>query len=307
VLLGGAAEFARAYPYTLAFFNHLVGGPANGYRYLADSNLGWGGNLKRLKQWMERHRIGHANLAYFGQADPGYYEIGHTHLPGAPGFAIEAIARPRLPGYVALSPTIMHGVYSPPHWQMFYAPFRDLEPAAVIGNSLRVYWVERWPEAVGESADRFGIDAHRTLGDALLFGMQWPTRAELHYREYLRRRPQDADALLHLGIALAAEGRDREAVSTLQAAVRSRTDHGPARLTLARALFGSRDVAGAALHAEYDVRLLPNSADAHDLLGRVRAVQGRYVDAELSFRRAVEIDPSHQEAREHLARVRSRP
>lgn len=307
LLIAGTAEFAVAYPSPLAFFNLSVGGSANGYKYLADSNLGWGQNLRRLKAWMDEEGVGHVNLAYFGQADPAYYMIDCTHLPGAPGFATDAVARPRLPGYVAISPTIMHGVHAPSHWRLFYEPFEDLEPAAVIGNSLRVYWVERWPEAVGIAGQRAGAEAHRRLADALLLGLQWPTRAALHYREYLRQRPGDADALLHLGIALATSGKLDEATEVLRSAVEAGPDHGPARLALARALFGNRDLPGAAVHVAQAVRLLPDDPGAHDFLGRVRAAQGRFGEALTAFRRALEIDPSHAEAREHLARLTGVP
>jgi len=55
-LVAIVAEVARAEPFPLSFFNGLAGGPGNGFRYLADSNLGWGGTLKALQRWMaERH------------------------------------------------------------------------------------------------------------------------------------------------------------------------------------------------------------------------------------------------------------
>ena len=327
----GVAELARAYPYPLTFFNQFVGGPGNGFKYLADSNLGWGTNLRRLKDWMDRRGVSHINLAYFGQADPAYYRIDATHLPGAPGFATDQIARPRLPGYVAISPTIMLGVYAPPYWRLFYRPFVELEPAAVIGHSLRIYWVEQWPDApfapdggavttgavgtaltrpetVGTSFRRSGapeipIEAHRTLADALLLGMRWPEPAVPRYREYVQHHPRDADALMHLGIALVAAGRVDEAMPALHAAVEAGPRHGAARLTLAKALFGSRDMPGATTHAEQAALLLPDDPDAHDFLGRVLAAQGRFDDARRHFHRALAIDPSHAAAREHAARL----
>lgn len=305
--VAGVGEFARAYPYTLTFFNQFVGGPAEGYRYLADSNLGWGGNLKRLKAWMDRSGVRHINLAYFGQADPAYYGIDCTHLPGAPGFAIDAIARPRLPGYVAVSPTIMHGVYSPPEWRLFYEPFARLQPAAVIGDSLRIYWIEHWPLPVADSPDERRLAAHRRLGDALLFGLQWPEQAALHYRAVLDQRPRDVEARLQLGVALTAGGQIAPALDAFRTAVDVDPEHGGARLMLARASFGSGDLPAAATHAEQAVRLRADDADAHDLLGRVRAVQGRFPEALASFRRALRIDPSHAEARKHAARLSGAP
>jgi hypothetical protein len=299
----GAGELARAYPYPLAFFNQLVGGPSNGFKYLADSNLAWGTDLRPLKEWMNHRGVAHINLAYFGQADPEYYRIDATHLPGAPGFATDKVARPRLPGYVAISPTILQGVYAPPHWRLFYRPFLDLEPAAVIGHSMRVYWVERWPDAAVAQSGDIPIDAHRTLADALLLGMRWPEAAVPRYREYAQHRSGNADALMHLGIALVAAGRVDEAMPVLHDAVEAGPRHGAARLTLAKALFGGRDIAGATMHAEQAARLLPDDPDAHDFLGRVLAAQGRFDDAREHFHRALTIDPTHADARAHAARL----
>jgi tetratricopeptide (TPR) repeat protein len=301
IAVGGVAEFVRAYPYPLTFFNQLAGGPAQGYRYLADSNLGWGGNLKRLKAWMDREGTPHINLAYFGQADPAYYGMAVTHLPGAPGFALDAVARPRLPGYVAISPTIMHGVYAPPEWRLFYAPFAALTPVTVIGHSLRVYWVDEWPMPAHVRPEE--IAAQRRLGDALLLGLQWPELAAQHYRDYLTRRPGDVDARVQLGIALVAAGREAEALDALHAAVAAGPAHGHARLMLARALFGSGDLAGAGTHGGEAVRLLAADADAHDFLGRVRAAQGRFREALTLFQHALRLEPTHADARAHLARL----
>ncbi len=136
-------EFGRVYPNTLAFFNQAVGGPRNGYRYLADSNLDWGQDLKPLKKWMERNSVSHINLAYFGTADPAYYHIDCTYLPGTDFPGEQSIEPPQLPGYVAVSATILDGVYLSEQGQAFYKPLRDAEPVADIGHSIRVYWMER--------------------------------------------------------------------------------------------------------------------------------------------------------------------
>lgn len=135
-------EFARVYPHDLAFFNQLVGGPQNGYKYLADSNLDWGQDLKPLKQWMDDHNVSHINLAYFGTADPAYYGMNCTYLPGSPFFANDRIALPALPGYVAVSTTVLDGVYLDRAGRAFYKPLLEKEPVAVIGHSIRVYWVD---------------------------------------------------------------------------------------------------------------------------------------------------------------------
>ncbi len=209
LIVFAAVELARAYPRPLTFFNAFAGGPANGFRYLADSNLAWGGNLKALKYWMDTSGVAHVNLAYFGTADPAYYGIDVTYLPGSPSFAIDLVAKPRLPGYVAISPTILSGVYLPPQWRMFYSPFWTREPAAIIGNTMRIYWVDSWPDDVAPPASP---DAHLSLADSLLFGMKWNDRAAVHYRAFLAHHPNYPPALTRLGVALAESGQLDEAI-----------------------------------------------------------------------------------------------
>ena len=100
LLAAGLLEFVSVYPNNLAFFNRAVGGPSNGYRYLADSNIDWGQDLKPLKAWMDRQGVSHINLAYFGTAEPEYYGINCTYIWGTtiPGLVPLTSARPDSPG-----------------------------------------------------------------------------------------------------------------------------------------------------------------------------------------------------------------
>ncbi len=65
-------DLARIYPDHLAYFNTLVGGPSNGHKYLDDSNIDWGTDLKRLKQYQDSHGTGKIRLLYDWTASPGY-------------------------------------------------------------------------------------------------------------------------------------------------------------------------------------------------------------------------------------------
>jgi tetratricopeptide (TPR) repeat protein len=243
------------------------------------------------------------NLAYFGQADPAYYGINCTHLPGAPSFASESIARPKLPGYVAISATTLTGVYAPPWWRLFYAAFRDLEPVAIIGNSIRVYWVDDWPELENPMALSSEPETQRALADALLFGFQWPDHAARHYREYLAARPADTGALVNYGLALAAAHQTTAAIAALQRAVGADPSHGLAHVTLGQLFLATRDLDAAATHAERAVTLIPQHADAHFLIARVHAVQGLREEAARDLARVLEIEPGHVAAQEYLRRV----
>jgi hypothetical protein len=135
-------EMARVYPHDLAFFNTFIGGPRNGYKYLSDSNLDWGQDMKSLKQWINERHVQHINTALFGTADPAYYGIDCTFIPGSPFFASGHLSYPKLPGYVAVSYTILQGEGMRPEDMRFIAPLLTKQPAAIIGNSIRVYWID---------------------------------------------------------------------------------------------------------------------------------------------------------------------
>ena len=141
--LVATCEFILVCPHYLTFFNQFVGGPSNGHKYLIDSNLDWGQDLKGLKDWMSKTGVQHINLSYFGTADPVYYKIDCTYLPGGPFFDEKLIGNPPLPGFVAVSVTNLRGLYLPEAARGFYRPLLEMKPAAVVGYSIYVYWVDR--------------------------------------------------------------------------------------------------------------------------------------------------------------------
>jgi 4-amino-4-deoxy-L-arabinose transferase-like glycosyltransferase len=130
VLLVQAGEAAAIYPYYLSFFNTLSGGPANGSRYLLDSNLDWGQDLKRLKQYTDRHGIKSLCTSYFGTAEAGYYKI--------PGYPLQAgLNGPGFPcRYAAISLTNLYEVYLTPG---SFAWLRRMKPVDRIGYSIYLY------------------------------------------------------------------------------------------------------------------------------------------------------------------------
>jgi hypothetical protein len=88
--------------------------------------------------------VPHINLAYFGVADPAYYGIDCTYMGGTtiPGVTPAMMGPPRLPGYVAVSVRLLDGVPFAERDRGFYKPLRGRTPAAEIGGSIRIYWVE---------------------------------------------------------------------------------------------------------------------------------------------------------------------
>ncbi len=295
-----AGELAAACPYPLTFFNVLAGGPENGHRLLADSNLGWGQGLKSLKHWMDDQSVGHVNLAYFGQADPAYYQIDFTALPSSAFLDMDVFSPPRLPGYVAISATTLTGVHLPPELRLFFAPFRTRQTDAVVGNSILIYKVDEWPVA-DTTSDPGGAAMHRRLADALLYGSRWPAGAIPHYERYLHSNTPDAEVLVNYGAALLQVSRTAEGMAALRRAVVADPASGSARLVLARVLLASRDLDGATEHGLAAVALRPDDPESYHLMGRVRLVEGERVLALEYLRQALELDPTHAATRELMA------
>jgi hypothetical protein len=126
-----------AYPKYLDYFNEAAGGSKNGRSILVDSNLDWGQDLKALKNWMTHNQIGKIQFAYFGTADPAYYKIDSVYLPGSVFVTDEGIHWHERPRYVAMSETLLAGLYLDKPDR--YAQFRQREPVAIIGHSIRVF------------------------------------------------------------------------------------------------------------------------------------------------------------------------
>jgi hypothetical protein len=74
----------RIYPYHLAYFNELIGGPNQGYKYLEDSNIDWGEGLKLLKNYMDKHHMDKIKLLYneVWIGSPDYYKIKWEPVSG---------------------------------------------------------------------------------------------------------------------------------------------------------------------------------------------------------------------------------
>lgn len=74
-----------SFPLDLSYTNELTGIPPKGYKYLSDSEIDWGQDLKRLASWMKNNKqttnnMEQITLSYLGTADPEYYGIKYKPL-----------------------------------------------------------------------------------------------------------------------------------------------------------------------------------------------------------------------------------
>jgi 4-amino-4-deoxy-L-arabinose transferase-like glycosyltransferase len=126
-------------PHYLAYFNESVGGPANGYKYLLDSNLDWGQGLKELKKYMDKEGIKKVSLSYFGTDSPARYGIQYDWLPSHHLYNPKPDETYRVDAnrYLAISATNLQGVYlqNPDEFKWL----RDKKPVAKIGYGIFIY------------------------------------------------------------------------------------------------------------------------------------------------------------------------
>jgi len=74
-----AAVSVLARPFYIEYFNEFAGGTRNGYKYLLDSNLDWGQDLKRLKNYLVDRHVDRCYLAFSGiEKAIAYYRINAT-------------------------------------------------------------------------------------------------------------------------------------------------------------------------------------------------------------------------------------
>ncbi len=155
-LTWNAFSVLRVHPHYLSYFNETIGGPNQGWKYLADSNIDWGQDLLFLKQWVDEHpEATPLGLAYFGSIDPRLVGLEYTTAPQGPGKqprtstpTLLSQLAPR-PGWYAVSANFVSGmafgVYEKGQWihvpAGVYRYFQHFTPVAKAGYSIFIYHI----------------------------------------------------------------------------------------------------------------------------------------------------------------------
>jgi hypothetical protein len=108
-----ALEAVSIYPHYLAYFNEAAGGPANGWRHMADSSLDWGQDLPGLADWLKENTTAadKVYLSYFGTAEPDYYHIRAQRLDFVNGFHLKQPVARLEGGVYCIGATMLDQVY----------------------------------------------------------------------------------------------------------------------------------------------------------------------------------------------------
>ncbi|MBI4042437.1 MAG: glycosyltransferase family 39 protein [Deltaproteobacteria bacterium] len=110
----------RIAPHYLGYFNELIGGPKNGYRYLLDSNIEWGQGLIELGQFVKKNDLKKIYIDYPWTPLPEKYGISAENAP-------LTSAPPQ--GWYAISVNHLHQ----------YPWTKNRRPIAQIGYGILIY------------------------------------------------------------------------------------------------------------------------------------------------------------------------
>ncbi len=144
------------YPNYLPYINGLFGGSAEAYRYLSDSNVDWGQDLKRLVKYIDSQpQIDKIAVDYFGGGLPQYYfcvrkyDANQQLIENSTGYDcknskfLEWHAQDGVPptNYIAVSETyLMNDLFSSKlRGDSGYTWLRKQTPIIKIGDSIYVY------------------------------------------------------------------------------------------------------------------------------------------------------------------------
>jgi len=114
-------------------------GQENGYKYVVDSNVDWGQDLKGLKMYMVENNIKKMKMAYFGKDSRTYRRMLYEKLS----------CRPQ-PGLMAVSVNHLISQNEEQHKCLYW--LRASEPIATIGYSIFIYNITE------EQANGFLVD-----------------------------------------------------------------------------------------------------------------------------------------------------
>jgi hypothetical protein len=127
----------RQRPNFISYFNEFVGGPAQGYRYLGDSNVDWGQDLKLLANYAQSVDGDRLYVSYFGPSDPAYYGLDEPPLFDENGNPV---------GFAPANPAAGHYAISVNHLQGtteiepdLFDWFRRSEPVGNLGHSILLF------------------------------------------------------------------------------------------------------------------------------------------------------------------------
>jgi tetratricopeptide (TPR) repeat protein len=127
--------------------------------------------------------------------------------------------------------------------------------------------------------------------------------AIVHYKKALEIEPNYADAHYNLGALLARQGKEQEAVTQFIETLRTKPDYAQAHNDLGLILTKQGKIQEALTHFTEAVRTNPNYAEAHFNLGIALLRQGKILEAIVYFNQTLQINPKDARVHQNLGVV----
>ncbi|MBS1828408.1 MAG: hypothetical protein JST93_24085 [Acidobacteria bacterium] len=132
------------YPFYISYFNAASGGPKQALRYLSDSNVDWGQDIRQLRRWMHQHNIIRMGVSYMGGDNPLAYlrpdQMKWIEPPFNEKGRATLVYQPT-PGLYAISANLVTGQFFDAAHRDFYKAFRGLTPIDYAGYSIYIFRV----------------------------------------------------------------------------------------------------------------------------------------------------------------------
>ncbi|MDD5687142.1 MAG: glycosyltransferase family 39 protein [Elusimicrobia bacterium] len=204
----------RIFPHHLAYFNEFIGGPKNGWKYVVESNLDWGQDLKGLKKYIDKVKPANLVECYFGQGDSMYYGLKGQHI-------LTPVCSPEVDyvnkkgqNLLAVSATYLQGLYLGDIHAFDW--LKKYEPVDKIGYSIFVYDMTN------------NADIHFNLGR--MFPRVNNTDAAIkEFKEALRLNPNYTDVHYELAILYWQKSDWKKVIVELQTVIKNNPNNSEAK------------------------------------------------------------------------------
>jgi hypothetical protein len=195
ILAFGAVDSARTLPNDIAFSNELWGGTNNTYKFLSDSNVDWGQNLKEVRSYVEKNHIQQCWIAANGTPEVALATLPCQLLPAPFQWMIGPMndIPNTIEGTVFLSNETL-----PAEFPGVFSTIAAQKPAAILGGTTFVY------------NGRFDVTAaavlvHESNSSFFYSHHQLPQAIE-ELRQSIALEPDDPGPHFAMGMYLLAEG-----------------------------------------------------------------------------------------------------
>lgn len=154
-----AAGTLRVAPHFLSYFNEVVGGAENGIHYLSDSNLDWGQDVSRLRDYLSCTRPAQVRAAVFSPLDLAAQGIASGPI------RLRDVVWPEEGVTYAVSANYLVRNYNIGRATLRFRWLERYRPVAILGGSIRVYRFSTDPADAGRD-DLTYVPRHRWYADA---------------------------------------------------------------------------------------------------------------------------------------------